>query len=214
MKPVRIIFLYSAKQPDITKRHVRFFQTNLNAVIKSCKVKPIFEVKSDTVPGINMRYRDLDAGKEVILENMEEIQQYFGMGVKQKKNVDNQNPDHIAEEFSNYILDIADQGDDDIKDEKDDKYKKRADQIRSESERKKNEFKKQFGNKTGGIGMVGKRVSIGKTKQNTQDPSDIQSNISRRPPQTRMTSRTGKVDSTNDDYLIRSKIEQSNGSGL
>lgn len=213
MKPVRIIFLYSPKQPEQTRRNVKYFQTNLSVILKTNKVRPVFEVKQNSVSGINMRFKDLDAGKEIILENMEEIQQYFGIGQKQKKDVDSNDPNSITEEYTNYMLNIADEGDDDIKDDKDEKFKNRANEIKMVSERKKNEFKNQVGGKRNTT--VGKRVSIGKPPggpSSHTDSSDIPSTVTRRPQSSSQSSRRAPIDdNSRDDFLIRDKIAQSNG---
>jgi len=213
MKPVRIIFLYSSSQPEQTKRHIRFFQQNLNVIVKSNKVKPVFEVKESKTSGINMRFRDLDAGKEIILENMQEIQQYFS-NKKEIKHEDN--PDSITEDFTNHMLEIANEGDDDIN-EQDSKFKNRADEFKLRSEKKKNDFVNEVKNKK--ISMVGKRVSVGKPTTNKQqslpDPTDISSRNSRRPIMKNPVSsrRPPANEDDRDDFLIRSKIEQANGGG-
>lgn len=231
MKPIRIIFYYSEKQPDVTRRQIKFFKTNLDSIIKINKVKPIFEVKKDTTAGINLRYKDLDMGKEIILENMDEIQQYLKLKQQPVKNPDTEDSTAISEDYSRYMLDVADEDDDDL-DDKDDKIKNIANSIRMNSEKKKNEFKKQIEGKSSRI--VGKRVKLPKhsltsanssqsssssSQSSSRGPGNIESQPSRHnmrqaPNRHAATRRSTSGNDSSDDALILSKIEQSNGRSI
>ena len=215
MKPVRITFFYSKKQADITKRHIRFFQSNLKSIIANNKIKPIFEVKQTNTAGINLKYRDLDAGKEIILEDMNEIQEYLNMNPTNNNKQKSQSaPKDISEDFMNYALDIANEGDDDIN-EKEDKSRNRANELRMNSEKSKNEFKGKMDGKV--MKTVGKKVSISKDHGN-REPSDISSANSKRSTVARQpvssNSRKMSAKDTDDDSLIMSKIEQSIGGSI